>query len=178
MSSPREILSKLERAYALALGEYQTAEIATETIVGIAALEAADRRIQARRAVLQEKMDRIDYLIRLQVDPEWDRSSVRPLIPRSNRGKGAVSKLAYGILKKADDPMTAREIARGVARELGLGNPDDREINRLEGSIRGALERRRKDGMVERHEGKPTRWSLKAGRWSPAVRPASSVRRS
>nr|WP_315053376.1 hypothetical protein [uncultured Brevundimonas sp.] len=92
MSSRHEIRLALERDYRICLGEYERAEMPTETIIGLKALEKADRAIQARKRVLKEKMEHIDYLLRLQVDAEWTPHHLTPLHPRKPRRRGSIAK--------------------------------------------------------------------------------------
>ena len=66
-------LVALERKYAIALGHYEVAEHATETIVGLKALAQADGRIQAERKRLNAEMERIADAIRRVVDRAWRR---------------------------------------------------------------------------------------------------------
>lgn len=166
MTRPHVVI-ELERQYAVALSRYERAELATETIVGMKALAEADRRIQALKKVLTEKMDRIDYLIRIQHDPEWDRSKIQPLhIPKPGR-RGEIAKAAYKVLKAAKEPMTVREIAHAVAPTLEVDKANYREINKLHSAIDGSLQRRLKEDEVEKIEGKPNRWAVRCKVWAP-----------
>lgn len=159
MSRP-EVLVALERDYAIALGKYENAERAIETVIGLTAIEAADRRITAEKKILREKMERITGLIRLQVDPEWEPGHIRPIQPRAKSERhGEVSKAAYRVLKSAGGPLRVREIAHLVAPQLGVDSSDYRQINRLDSLISTTLVRREKDGMVFHDGGKPRRWS-------------------
>lgn len=165
MSRPREILVKLERDYAITMSRYERAELATETLVGLKALEAADRRIQAERKVLQEKMERISYLIRLQVDPEWTPDHIRPLhVPKRER-RGEIAKHAFKVLKASSEPMKVREITHAVAPILGVDPKDHRAIDKLHSAVDGSLQRRLAEGEVEKIEGKPTRWRVLCKKW-------------
>lgn len=166
---------ELERQYAIALSRYQRAELATETIVGVKAVAEADRRICAERRVLQEKMDKIDYLIRLQHDPLWDRHSIAPLHPRTLRRKGTINKAAYKVLRAAKEPMTCREVARAIAAEFEVDSADYRAINKLDSAIHTDFKRRLEDGDLEKIGEKPSRWRVPCKRWSPpSTRAAAS----
>jgi hypothetical protein len=173
MSSPREIRAKLERDYAILLSKYERAEIAVETIVGLQALEAADRRIAAQRKVWREKMDKLSYLLRLQVDPEWTDGHIRPLHERKSRAKGDISKAAYRILKAAREPLKTFEIARLVAPSVGVDQADFRAIAKINSSVSGALTRRADEGMVDRFEGPPIRWAVRPRKWSGSTSPVA-----
>lgn len=174
MSSPREILKALERDYRLALGEYERAEMPTETIVGMKALAAADRRIQAQKRVLKEKMAKIDYLIRRQVDPEWTPHHLTPLHPRRTRRRGTIAKAAYQALRRSQEPMTVREITYAIAEEIGVSPKDSQSISKLDAAVTSSLKARLEDGVVEKLEGRPTRWRVKSRpKWAPSNAPVA-----
>lgn len=168
MSNP--ILVQLERDYAIALSQYERAEEATETIVGRKALEEADRQIIARRKALKEKMERISYLIRAQVDPEWTPGHIRPHHVRKTERRGGIAKAAYKVLKAAAEPLKTREIARLVAPVLGVDPSDLKAIMRLDVAIHSTLTARHSEGEVERIEGPPVRWRVRPRKW---VRPTA-----
>jgi hypothetical protein len=173
MSSVRDIRAKLERDYAITLSRYERAEIAVETIVGLAALEAADRRIAAYRKVLKEKMERLSYLLRLQVDPEWTDEHIQPLHERKTRFRGEIAKTAYRVLKAAREPLKTQEIAHLVAPSLGVERSDFRGITRLHSAINTTLTRRWKEGMLERLEGPPIRWAVQPRKWTRSTIPVA-----
>jgi hypothetical protein len=156
-----EILVSLERHYALALGRYENAERAIEPVVGLKAVVAEDERIQAEKKKLKEKMERITYLIRVQIDPDWEPGHIRPVIPKVNKNRqGKIARAAYKVLKEAKEPLRVREIAHRVAIEMGLEKPDHLQINKLDSAIHGTLTNRLKDGMVVHDGGTPKRWSI------------------
>lgn len=173
MASPHEIRVKLERDYRICMSRYERAELATETIVGVKALAAADLRIQAKRRVLKEKMEKLDYLLRLQVDPEWTPHHLTPLHVYERRRKGSISKEAYRVLKASRVPLKTREIAHLVAPALGVDRNDHRAICRISSSISSTLIDRYKEGSVERIDGKPIRWRVPYTRWSPSNVPVA-----
>lgn len=165
MARPHEILVKLERDYRICMSRYERAELATETIVGVKALADADRRIQAERKMLSEKMGRIDYLIRAQVDVEWTPEHLTPLhVPKRER-RGEIAKATFRVLKASAKQMKVREIAHAIAPTLGIDRNDHRAIDKLHSAVDGSLQRRLKDGEVEKIEGKPSRWRVLCKKW-------------
>lgn len=166
MTKPHVVVA-LERQYALALSRYQRAELATENLVGTKALAEADRRIRAERQVLQEKMDKIDYLIRVQHDPLWDRYAIAPIHPRTLRRKGTINKAAYKVLRAAREPMTCREVAHAIAAEFEVESADYRAINKLDSAIHTDFKKRLKDGELEKIGEKPSRWRVPYRKWEP-----------
>jgi hypothetical protein len=176
MSRPHEIRIALERDYRLALGEYERAEMPTETIVGLKALAESDRRIQAQKKVLREKMKHLNYLLRLQVDPEWTPYHLTPLHPRKTRRKGSVAKAAYQALKAFKEPMTTREISKAIAGGLEIDASDQRAVNQLDNAVRTSMKARVEDDSVVEIEGRPTRWQVVSrSKWAPTPSPYASA---
>lgn len=176
MSSQNEIRVALERSYSLTLGEYERAEMEIEPVVGRAAMDKADLRIQSRKRVLKEKMEQLDYLLRLQVDPEWTPYHLTPLRPRKTRRKGSIAKAAYQALRRASEPMKTREISREIAERLEVDASDARALNQLDSAVRTSMKERVKDGAVEELEGRPTRWRvLSRPKWAPSNVPYASA---
>ena len=159
-------LKDLEREYALLLGRYETAEIATETIVGLAALEAADRKITAEKVRLRDQMDGIAHTIRTQLNSRWQPYHIRALVP-SRQKRGNIAKAAYQALKKAGRPLTATEIAKLIAPPYGVSAEDTRAIAKLHAQITASLEKWVKEGRIQVTRQKPALWSLRAPVWQP-----------
>ncbi|MNS82477.1 hypothetical protein D3C72_1162230 [compost metagenome] len=148
----------------------------TETIMGLEALDEADRRIQARKQVLKEKMANLDYLLRLHVDPEWTPYHLTPLHPRKTRRKGSIAKAAYQALRRAAEPMKVRDISIAIAEGLGIDPRENRDLSRLDASVRASLKERVNDGTVVEVEGRPTRWRvLSRPKWTPSIAPSASA---
>lgn len=176
MSSRHEIRRALEKDYCITMGEYERAEWPTERIVGLKALAEADRRIQARKKVLKEKMERLDYLLRLHVDPEWTPHHLTPLHPRKTRRKGSIAKAAYQTLRHRNEPMTAREISKAIAGAMEVDVDDNGAMGKLDSAVRTSMKDRFKDGAVLEIEGRPTRWQLVSRpKWAPLVVPYASA---
>lgn len=176
MSSQHEILVALERDYRITMSKYERAELAVETIVGVKALAKADVAIQARKRVLKEKMAKIDYLIRLQVDPEWTSHHLTPLHIRRKRPKGSIAKAAYQALRKATEPMKVRDVSLAIATDLDIDPKDSRALSRLDAAIRASLQEAVNDDAVEEVVGRPTRWRVRSKpKWAPTNVPVASA---
>jgi hypothetical protein len=170
-----QFLVATERKYAIALAKYEVAEHATETLVGLKAIEDADARIQRERAKLKAEMERIAGTIRRLCDPEWTPDHVRPLHLRKmpNRA-GEISKLTYRIMREEKRSLSSWELAHLVGARLGLRDGDG--VRRLAYAIHHALDRRTAAGQVIKEPTKPIRWSIKppehrASSASATVRP-------
>lgn len=175
MSSKHEILAAQERSYRICMSQYERAELAVETIIGVKALAEADAAIQARKRVLKEKMEKIDYLIRLQVDPEWTPHHLTPLHIRRRRAKGSIAKAAYQALRKATEPMKVRDVSLTIAPGLNIDPKDSRALSRLDAAIRASFQEAIKDDAVEEVAGRPTRWQVRSkSKWAPTNVPFAS----
>lgn len=168
-------LKELEREYALLLGRYETAEIAIEGVVGMAAVEAADRAITAEKAELRDQMDRIAHTIRTKFNHRWQPYHIRPLHPRVKRGD--YSRAGFEVIKTADRPLTTTEITERVALAQGIDRDDLRAFRKLYASIRKSLMQSEKDRALERIDGSPELWQLCEQVWQtpPAVDVYASV---
>lgn len=176
MSSPNEIRVAHERSYRLALGEYERAEMAIETVVGREAMDKAALRIQARKRVLKERMTHLDYLLRSLVDPEWTPFHLTPLSPRKTRRKGSIAKAAHQALRQASEPMKTREISREIAGRLEVDVSDARALSKLDAAVRTSMKKGVEDESVEELEGLPTRWRvLSKPKWAPSSVPYASA---
>lgn len=176
MSSPNEILAAHERSYRICMSHYERAELAVETIIGVKALAKADEAIQARKRVLKEKMQKLDYLIRSQVDPEWTPHHLTPLHVRRKRQKGSIAKAAYQALRKATEPMKVRDVSLAIAPGLNIDAKDSRALSRLDAAIRASFQEAVKDDAVEKVAGRPTRWQVRSkSKWAPTNVPFASA---
>lgn len=170
----QKILVALEREYARLKGEYEAAERAIESIVGLAAINAADREITARKAALQIKMDQIAEKIRTKIDVMWTHYHLRPQKPRVQHRFGQ-TKAAYKALKIAKAPRTAYELAREIAPQYGIRPTDNRMIAKLASAITTSFKQLLVDGQIASDEGKPIRWTARVRVWRPAVAPSCAA---
>jgi hypothetical protein len=93
---------------------------------------------------------------------EWTGGNSNPVAPYKpsrwlKRGQGIQTALT--VLRGATAPMTAREITLAVLETLGHPMPPESELRRISSGFNQNLASRIGKG-VERHNGKPWRWSL------------------
>src|SRR5215467_12185251 len=87
-----------------------------------------DNQAQGKR--LQEDMKAVEAVIKM-FDPAFD---VRPVAIRRRKAnpwfkRGECFRHALDVLRKADGPLTTKEIARRMLQERGLAEPDRRQVN-------------------------------------------------
>jgi hypothetical protein len=122
-------------------------------------------QLQANKAEaehLAEAMLNVEAVIKLY-DPDF---SVRAIsAKRRVRGnpwfkRGTLFRHALDVLRKANAPMTVREVTDAVmaAREIEDATPDQRE--RLEAGLRSCLEVNAGKTVARANEGIPKRWKL------------------
>jgi hypothetical protein len=136
------VVTALERKYAHLLG--------------------CQKRLRYPSLSLTADLAHIEAVMRL-FDPSWDKAGVRPIIPYTPsrwRKKGLGMRTTIEILKRADTPLTTREIATQVLERLSLPKPDRWEFNSLCASFHTSLSHQIDKGLVM-VEGKPKRWLLK-----------------
>ena len=157
--SGTNLVKTLTRTYAKLVGEYEFAERMVESAIGVDAIMEAGDRCEARKKEIDKTLEAIEIVIWL-FDPKWDPAKVRPNYPRQKfYGRGDLSKPLFAVLRDAEAPLTRREIAREIARRLGLPKPTTEEIRRIENAIQTTLYDRRGRAIqiVSRH---PNRYAL------------------
>lgn len=95
------------------------------------------------------------------LSPNEDFRAIRPIRPHTNRkgGSGAVwLRAAFDVLRTANAPMTAREIAVGILERRGMAVTPE-TLATVQCSLLVTLRRRVGVGIV-RHDTWPRRWSL------------------
>jgi hypothetical protein len=119
------------------------------------------RRNAAR---IHDDLDHIEGAIRL-FDPGWQRSTAKARKPhrpsRWSKPKEGV-RLYLAVLREADGPLTAVEIAERALRIGGYPAAGRTALKTMAGPINGALGRRA--DHVERLPGRPARWRLSVQR--------------
>jgi hypothetical protein len=88
--------------------------------------------LEARIAAIAADIGQLDAVIR-QFDPDFDLAAIRPKRPRAvgAADRGGIVRVALRILREADRPMTAPEIAQQVVKAQGEIGSD---------GLRGTLE--------------------------------------
>jgi hypothetical protein len=75
--------------------------------------------------------------------------------------RGTLYRRAIDVLRSAEQPMTATEIADAVLAKAAI-TPDDRKsVTVLGQSIQASLQNHRGKGVEQTNDGIPTRWQLK-----------------
>src|SRR5580658_7137196 len=108
-------------------------------------LRLAERRV----AQLHGDLTALDTTLRL-FDPNMRPETIKPRLKRGRPASipsGSFSRAVLDVLRQASGPLTAREIAVGVAGALGLDVGTPRTMQRAIGQVRNALARTR-EGVV------------------------------
>jgi hypothetical protein len=121
---------------------------------------------------LNEDLDCIDRSIHL-FDPGYALHAIRPVIKRrsgTNLFKhGDGSRAILSLLRTAQEPMTAREIADRLIIEYKLDVSAGNAADRLRTQVKTNLANNQKRGVLASDGGNPARWSVQAVRMtSPA----------
>jgi hypothetical protein len=83
----------------------------------------------------------------------------RPKKPSRWVRQGHGTRTALEVLKQAERPLTAHEIALASMRLRGMPIEDGVTVKAVAASLRGSLMRRNGKGVIQ-HDGFPKRWSL------------------
>jgi hypothetical protein len=160
--------------YARLMGELAVIEQDAEDAVGVAEIDDAIARIDRRRREIEKALACIEEVIWL-FDEAWDPAAVRPIRPHRVRFQpGTISKVAYEVLRRADHPMTTREIAREVAVSLGIKDMSEVNIAPIDIALASNLPRRQ--DALKMDPGPPRRWSVKRKEQEPLAAGVASTR--
>ena len=107
------------------------------------------------RAELAADMDHLAHVLRM-FDPAIDLDAIRTIRPYKP-ARGRWNRTAMEVLRKANHPLKAFELARMVMSAQGL-EPDQRTLKSIGYSLQAVLTRLQEQGLVVA-TGKPRRWS-------------------
>lgn len=122
------------------------------------------RQSKARSSELVANLAHVEATIRLFV-ADWDSASVaprRPKAPSRWQGKGRAIQAALAVMRKAGEPLTAREITLRAMNAKGIAATDPEAIKASVSNVTSALKRRIGNDVVA-HDGYPRRWSIAGG---------------
>ena len=116
-----------------------------------------DNKAEAKK--LAEAMRHVEAVLKL-IEPGYD---VRPIAVRRRKPnpyfkRGTVFRAALDILRKAEGPLTTREITESMLAAKGVTNAPNRALRDLTGAVQSSL-RIHSDGAVI-FEGSPAKWRL------------------
>ena len=152
-------VATLANKYARLLGELNVIEKDAEGAEGVAEIDEAIARIDQRKREIERALGSIEEVIWL-FDEKWDPAAVRPIrLQRVKFPPGTISKAGYDILRRADRPMTTREIAREVAVALGVKDLCEVNIAPIDIALGSNLPKRL--DAIRLDPGPPKRWSVK-----------------
>ena len=110
--------------------------------------------LQSRLHQLHADLASLDAVIR-QFDPEYRLETIRPKYRKAPTAAehGAISRTVLDILRRASDPLAAKEIAARIMAERGLDTADRGLVRSMNKRVDMALRYQRTNGMVEGTEG-------------------------
>jgi hypothetical protein len=97
------------------------------------------------------------------LNPAFDLSTIKPVIrnvPNRWFRRGECFRAALDVLRRAEGPLTSKEIAIRVLHARGVTKPDRLAVSNMFGAVHTSLMRYR-DRSVTMIEGRPKRWSLR-----------------
>lgn len=119
------------------------------------------KQAEGRARSIKRDLAHVEATIRL-FKADWDRTAVAPLRPKVRSrwaGKGRASQAALAVLRAADQPLSAREIAVRIMEAKGIDATDARAVQEVASGVHGALKRRLGNGVVA-HDGFPRLWAI------------------
>lgn len=148
----------LERKFSLMAGEFKEKEREVARIQSLfEELPALSKRAERLRHLLSCAQELLT-----EIDPAWKPARVKPVVPNVHKAPvpmGEIAKGALATLRKAENPMTAREIAIEILYAHGITVYDKPTLTRVTNSVLSSL--KKKDGLVVKSDdGYPFKWSI------------------
>ena len=120
------------------------------------ALLLAEREAARIRAALGS----IDTTIRL-FDPDAKPATIKPRVKRATSARfrpGEMTRAVWTVLRKAQEPLTVREIAERLAEAAGLDMGTTKAANLVVANVRAALARPHEGLSCEKNGKEPMRY--------------------
>jgi hypothetical protein len=114
-----------------------------------------------RHGELSDQMRHVEAVIKM-LDPGYSLRaiSVKRRQPNPWFKKGTIYRRAVDVLRTAEQPLTAREIAELVLAAANVTDPDKDAVADLTGSILASLRNHKGKGVERVGEASPARWKL------------------
>lgn len=146
----------LEKRYAALTGELQATQANIDRVK-----REVDRldELEARISELEALIAGAEMLLR-DAHPDWKPEDTQPVQPWTHLLPvpfGSCGRRGMEVLRKADRPMTVREVALEVLREVGCESPDRATIQRAFNAIEASF-RKHKGRSLESSGKYPAQW--------------------
>lgn len=110
---------------------------------------------------LHKAMRHVEAVLKL-LQPGYN---VRPIAVRRRRQnpwfkRGTVLRRVLDVLRKAETPLTAREVTVRMVADHGVTNPPAKDIRSLAASVSSSLWNHRGKGVARHGEDFPPRWEI------------------
>lgn len=118
-----------------------------------------DNASEARK--LRQDMKHVEAVLQL-LEPGFNTNAIaarRKNKPNPLFKWGSITRAMFAILRNAERPMTAEEIARELYRQKGVEEPSRERVRHLCGGVDATL-RNYREKAVECDDGRPRRWRL------------------
>ena len=124
-------------------------------------------RHRAELDVMTANLGHVDATLRL-FDPEIRLDAIRPKAPRPAADPGRpeiTTRMVLDALRRASEPLGAREIAARLLAEMGADTGDERLLRTAADRVGGALRRQRRKGVARSvaTAGPEMMWELASG---------------
>lgn len=103
-------------------------------------------------------------IIMAEIAPDWDPATATPTKKHATKipfKDGQATALALDILRRAEAPITTREITHTMMTEHGLDLEDEDMVDLIAKAVDGTLRKKLAKGLVEKAGEWPVYWSVK-----------------
>ena len=146
----------LRKRYSALTGQLLDARLSIERIRREAAML---EEIESRVPDLERQIETTRALLH-DVDPEWNPDDERPIKPWTHTIPvpfGQCGRRGMAVLRAAVEPMTVRQVAKQVLREVGVEDADRATMQRVQSAIEASF--RKFAGRSTESSGKyPAQW--------------------
>jgi hypothetical protein len=110
---------------------------------------------------LADSMRHVEAVIKM-LDPTYNlrRIAVKRRQPNPWFKRGTVYRRAVDVLRTAEQPLTAREVAERVLTAANIKRPNKAALADLIGTVLASLRNHKGKGVQRANEGTPARWRL------------------
>lgn len=120
-----------------------------------ACLDGELLQVERQAIKLREQLDAIDRALKV-FDPAINLAAIRPVVRRAAPRyfkHGQFTRAALDVLRRAERPLTCREIAKRLAADFGLSFSGPHEMRALVKKVQSAFSVERKGVKRDRDEG-------------------------
>lgn len=140
---------------------YEANEQAAE-IARIESLFESLGALRGREEHLRHVLGCADVVMK-EINPGWTMDDLKPVqknVRKAPGRSGEIARLTLDILRDAQEPLTAREIAGRTMKRLGQEDADKETVERVYKAVEATLRAKLKSGLVQHDGNYGRKWKI------------------